>query len=309
MKSKSRLALLILIMMVLLAACGGGQGTEQQPQTETKTTEENQEASTDEFLIGVIPALTEGNYEVPMKKLETLLTESLGRPVKVTTYPDYNGVVEALNFGHIQMAYLGPATYVEANHQSQAQAIITQLIDGVPYYHSYIITQADAPWNTLDELLADVDKVSFAFGDVGSTSGSLVPSYELKNRGIWQDENTSKFKEMRYTGSHDATGLAVQDKHVDAGAIDSAYFKKLIKDGKLDESKFKVIWESDKLYQYPWAVSAKVDQETIKKLQDTFVSIKDKEILDGFGASEFIVASDEDYEPIRKVMKEMGRLK
>jgi phosphonate transport system substrate-binding protein len=300
MKNVKWIAMLMLLVLAL-AACGGG---------ETKDGDQNQEGATNGvFKIGVIPALTEGNYEVPMQKLEVVLSDALSQEVEITTYPDYNGVVEALNNNHIQMAYLGPATYIEANHRSGAQAIITQEIEGVPYYYSYIVTQADAKWNTIEDLVNDAGNISFAFGDQGSTSGSLIPSYELKQRGVWQDENTSTFREMRYTGSHDATGLAVQNNQVDAGAIDSAYYDLLIKQGKLDESKFKVIWKSDQLFQYPWAVSSEVDQTTMKLLQDTFVGIKDKEILGGFGASAFVLAKDEDYEPVRKVMKDMGRLK
>ncbi|WP_202078239.1 phosphate/phosphite/phosphonate ABC transporter substrate-binding protein [Caldalkalibacillus salinus] len=287
---------LILMLVLSLSACGTA---EEEPQANE---------SEDTFKIGVIPALTEGNLEEPMEKLEQVLDDALEQDVELEVYPDYNGVVEALNFDHIQLAYLGPATYLEAHHRSGAQAILTQLIDGKPYYHSYIVTQHDAPWESLDDLLAEAEEVSFAFGDQSSTSGSIVPSHELKQRGVWEDEQTSDFGEMRYTGSHDATGIAVQNGQVDAGAIDSAYFNLLIEQGTLDESKFKVLWQSEELFQYPWAVSSEVDEETIQTIQDTFINIEDEEILGGFGASAFVEASDEDYESIRKVMEEMGRL-
>ncbi|UTW68838.1 PhnD/SsuA/transferrin family substrate-binding protein [Anaerobacillus sp. HL2] len=39
------------------------------------------------------------------------------------------------------MAYFGALTYVIAYERSGAKAIITQLVDGEPYYHSYIITK------------------------------------------------------------------------------------------------------------------------------------------------------------------------
>lgn len=285
---------LIVILVLALAACGQG---------EEGITEEQ-----DLFKIGVIPALTEGDYEIPMNKLEALLDNALPYAVEITVYPDYNGVVEALNFGHIQMAYLGPSTYVMANHRSGAQAIVTQLIDGEPYYNSYIVTHADSEWGSLEELIEDAGEVNFAFGDINSTSGSLVPSVELRSRGVFTDENTHEFESILYTGSHDATGQSVQNKHVDAGAIDSAYFNSLVKQGKLDESEFKVIWKSEPLFQYPWAVSSDIDADTIKLIQDTFVAIEDEEILRGFGATGFTIATDADYEEVRKVLKETGKL-
>ncbi|WP_158235083.1 PhnD/SsuA/transferrin family substrate-binding protein, partial [Pseudomonas sp. 2822-17] len=82
-----------------------------------------------------------------------------------------------------------------------------------------------------------------------STSGSLVPSKALKDYGIYEDEENYDFKEVRFSGSHDMTGLAVQSKHVDAGAIDSAFFASLVDQGKLDDSQLKVIWQSEPLFQ------------------------------------------------------------
>lgn len=305
---------IILLLLLVVTACGVGnqpptssanQPTGEQVNEAESTTNDVEE---EVFKIGIIPALTEGDYEVAMNKLEKVLDEALPAKVELEVFPDYNAVVESLNFGHIQMAYLGPSTYVIANERSGAQAIITQLIDGKPYYHSYIITHVDNPWNTLDEFLENVEERSFAFGDVNSTSGTLVPSVELRERGVYTDENTYLFKELHFTGSHDYTGKAVQNKHVDAGAIDSAFYATLINQGVLDESEIKVIWESDPLFQYPWTVAADVDPDTVKLIQDTFLAIDDEEILKGFGATGFTIATDEDYEAIRKVMRETGKI-
>jgi phosphonate transport system substrate-binding protein len=284
------LALLAAVMVVLLAACGAG-GDEKA------------------FKVGVIPAQNKGNMEAAMGKLEEALTDGLGRKVEVKIHGDYNAVVEAMKYDKLDMAYYGPLTYVIANHEFGAQAIATMLIKGEPFYYSYIIVPADSPYNTIEDLVADAANAKFAFGDINSTSGSLIPSIELKERGVFTDETTHQFKELSYTGSHDITALAIQNKQQDAGAIDSAIYNQLVEDGKVDGSKIKVIWQSDKLFQYPWAVSKNVDADTVKKLQETFVSIQDPEILDVFGADGFITATDADYEAIRKAAREGGRLK
>lgn len=306
-----KLVFIFSLLLLVLSACGGsnqaGENQQEEAQGETNETEAVPEDA-GEFKIGIIPALTEGDYEVAMEKLEMVLDEALPYTVDLEVFPDYNAVVESLNFGHIQMAYLGPSTYVIANERSGAKAIVTQLIDGTPFYHSYIITHVDHPWNTLDELIESVENVSFAFGDVNSTSGTLVPSIELRSRGVYEDENTYKFKELHFTGAHDYTGKSVQNKHVDAGAIDSAFYTTLINQGVLDEEQIKVIWESEPLFQYPWTVAADVDEETIQLIQDTFLAIDDEDILKGFGATGFTKAADADYDQIRKVMRETGKI-
>ncbi|UOQ95446.1 phosphate/phosphite/phosphonate ABC transporter substrate-binding protein [Halobacillus shinanisalinarum] len=296
------IAAFILSIGLILTACGGG--NEQSGQEES-----GEEQSGEAFTIGVIPAQTEGSMDNAMNKLQSILNEKLNREVKVEVYPDYNGVVEALNYDKINMAYLGPLTYVIAHQKSGAKAIITQLIDGEPFYHSYIITHSDQPWNSLDEMLQKPEEVAFAFGDPNSTSGTLIPSIELEERGSYQSNENHKFKSVRYTGSHDASALAVQNKQVDAAAIDSAIFNQLVESGKIDKEQLRVIWKSDKIFQYPWAVHKDTDQETINKLQEAFLGIEDQEILDAFGATGFTKASNEDYENIRQAALKQGIIK
>lgn len=285
---------LFLVLALLLAGCGSNAGDGDK---------ENTDAA---FTIGVIPVQTVGEMETAMDKLQTILTEKLNRQVSVEVYPDYNGVVEAMNYNKIDMAYFGPLTYVVAHQKSGAKAIITQLIDGEPFYHSYIITHKDSPLNSIEDLVAHSKEIDFAFGDINSTSGSLIPSIELKDRGVFESEDVHQFKSVRYTGSHDATALAVQNKQVGAGAIDSAIYDQLVDSGKIDGSLFKTIWQSKKLFQYPWAVHKDTDEETIQKLKDAFLTIDDDEILAAFGASGFTEAADEDYESIRQAAIKQG---
>lgn len=280
-----------------LAGCG-----------ENNDDQANDELSDETFQVGVIPALSGDEFLEAVEELETVLDDAIPQNVEIEVYPNYNGVVEGLNYGHIQMAYLGPRTYVTANDESGAEAIITQLIDGEASYYSYIITHVDNPWDTLDEYLEDVEERSFAFGSVSSTSGSLVPGKELSDRGVYTHEEDYEFDVVSFSGSHDITGEQVQSNQVDAGAIDSAFYNSLIDQGTLDESQLKVIWESEALFQYPWSVSPDVDAETVQVIKDTFLNIEDEVILEGFAATGFTEATDEDYQLIRDIMIEEGEI-
>jgi phosphonate transport system substrate-binding protein len=291
-------------IFVMLTACGGEGNTNEV----TDQNDQNAE-SAGVFEIAVIPAQNQGDMQTAMTKLGDVLEQKLNREVAVNVYPDYNGVVEAMNFGQVDMAFFGPLTYVIAHEKSGAEAIITQLIDDSPFYYSYIITHKDSPWETLEGLLKDSKDVTFTYGDPNSTSGSLIPSIELKNRGVYTDPDNHEFKNVRFSGSHDVTALSVQNKQVDAGAIDSAIYDILVEEGTVDGEQFKVIWQSDKLFQYPWAVQKDTDQETIDKLREAFLEITDPEILDAFGASEFAIAENKDYEAIREAAEKDGRLK
>ena len=262
-----------------------------------------QNQSNDESLpalkVAAIPAQTTGVVEEGYNRLEQQLAEGLNRKVELEIYPNYNAVVEAINYKHIDLAFLGPTTYLIAHEQSGAEAIATPLINGEPYYYSYIITHADAPWDSLDELLQQVGDIDFAFASISSTSGSIIPSYELLQRGVFNSEDDNDFKSVIYTGSHDVTAQQVQSKLVDAGAIDSAIFHSLANRGEIDEADFKIIWQSEQLYQYPWVVPAGTDRELIGQMQEVFLNITDPEILSVFGgASGFVVTEPEKYENV-----------
>lgn len=297
---KKTILFVMVLMLGILAACSSNDNED------GATDSSEKEAGA--FTIGVIPVQTEGEIEEAMTKLQGELSKKLDRDVEITTYPDYNGVVEAMNYNQIDMAYFGPLTYVIAHEKSGAKAIVTQLIDGEPFYHSYIITNKENDWDSLEDYLEKSEERSFAFGDPNSTSGSLIPSIELQDRGVFEDQENNRFASVSYTGSHDATALSVQNKQVDAGAIDSAIYNQLLESGKIDGDKLKVIWESEKLFQYPWAVSKDTDGETIDQLQNAFLSIEDKTILNAFGASGFTKASNEDYESIRSAADKQGML-
>lgn len=294
---KWRLTGSVLLLALFLSACGNDSS-----ENESSTTAENEEP----FTIGVIPAQTEGEMQTAMDKLQTILSEELDREVEIEVYPDYNGVVESMNYDQIDMAYLGPLTYVIAEANSNAKAIITQLVDGEPFYNAYIITHKDNPATSLDELLENPGEVQFAFGDPNSTSGSLIPSIELQDRGVYQSEEENQFETVRFTGSHDATALSVQNKQVDAGAIDSAIYNQLLESGKIDEEQLKIIWESEPLFQYPWAVLESTDDDTVAKLREAFLAIEDPEILDAFGATGFTEADNADYESIKQAAIKQG---
>lgn len=295
----------LLVFSMLLQACGGDS-------TANRNNQEGKENHGEHktFKIGVIPAQGSNQMQLGTEKLAEILSEKLGREVKADIYPDYNGVVEAMGAGQVDMAYLGPLTYVQAHERYGVKAIVTQLIDGKPSYYSYLITHKEAPYADLDQVIAQAGEIRFAFGDVNSTSGSLIPGIALKKAGVLRSAEDHDFKSVVYTGDHTATALAIQNKMQDVGAIDSAFFHNLAKQGKIDENQFKIVWQSEPLFQYPWAVVETTTEEDIQAIQDAMLQITDADILSAFGgASAFTKASNEDYAAVRQAALEDGRLK
>src|SRR5260370_31611981 len=99
---------------------------------------------------------------------------------------------------------------------------------------SLFIRQPERPIHSLNDLQGH----RFAFGDVNSTSGHLMPAYFMQQQGV----DRTVIDKAIYTGGHDATPLAVANGKVDAGAMDEQVYARMIKEGKLSESHGRVFY-------------------------------------------------------------------
>ena len=249
--------------------------------------------------VGMIPDAGATSASVLEKApLKAYLTKQPGREVELIIPTSYNATVEAMGNGSLDFAYFGALTYVKAHAQFGVVPLVQRASD--LQFHSLFITGAGSQINSLKDLKGK----NFAFGDINSTSGHLMPYLELKQAGINVD---SDFK-FRYTGSHPATAKAVESGAVDAGALDESVFNSMIAEGKLDKTKVRVFQTSRPFVDYVWASRKEIDQSTQEKFTQAFTRLKegqDDEVLKILRGKSFVRASDEEYSMVRMVAQEL----
>ena len=102
----------------------------------------------------------------------------------------------------------------------------------------------------------------------------------------------------------------VQSGAYAVGAVNFKVWDKELKQGKIDSSKVSVIWTTPDYPDYQWTIRGDVDQVWgpgfKEKVRTALLDIWDTELLDAFPRSQFINASNDDYEPILKTAKEIG---
>ena len=78
-------------------------------------------------------------------------------------------MIEAMRSNHVEVAYLGPFSYVLGTTVAPIEAFATAETakSGRTYYHSQIITRKDSGIKTIEDLKGK----TFAFVDPSSTSG------------------------------------------------------------------------------------------------------------------------------------------
>ena len=152
--------------------------------------------------------------------------------------------------------------------------------------------------------LADLKGKNFAFGDVNSTSGHLIPAKDLYAARIDPDSDLH----ARFTGNHTATALAVNSGQVDAGALDETVYHKMVDDKTIDPAKARIFHTSEPFVDYVWAVSKDLDASTTAAIRNGFLHANDPKLLALLRAEKFVVADDAEYDGIRAIAKKLGLL-
>ena len=80
-----------------------------------------------EITYGVIPTAGAQAMRDTFGKVATYLEKVLGIKVKLVTPSDYAGVIVGMAHKHIDVAYLGPKSYVEAAKRANAEALVVEV--------------------------------------------------------------------------------------------------------------------------------------------------------------------------------------
>ena len=254
--------------------------------------------------LSMIPTTDPGKMARESEPLVSYLQQATGAKIELTVPLNYAAVVEAFGADKVDVAYFGGFTYVQAHKRFDAQPLVQRERDQA--FHSLFITQADSPIAGL----VDLKGVSFAFGDVNSTSGHLMPEYFMRQAGV----DPEVIAKATYTGGHDATALAVANKKVDAGALDEAVYARLTKDGKLDAAKLKVFHTTPPFFDYVWAARKPLEPALADAFRKAMLALdpgnpQHKPVLDLLQATRYVAADDASYDKLREAATSAGLLK
>jgi phosphonate transport system substrate-binding protein len=254
--------------------------------------------------LSMIPTTDPGKMLRENQPLVDYLQKETGAKVVMTIPTNYAAVVEALGNDQVDIAYLGGFTYVQAARRFGVKPLVQRERDR--NFHSVFLTQPDSGINTL----ADLKGHSFAFGDVNSTSGHLMPEYFMRQSNV----DAEVIGKAIYTGGHDATALAVANKKVAAGALDEAVFERMTKENKIPADSVRVFYTTPPYFDYVWSARKGLDPKLVDAFTDAFLKLnaadpQQKQVLDLLSASKYARANDGDYDKLRQAALDAGLLK
>ena len=260
----------------------------------------------DTLRVSAIPDESPTELQRKFAPLGAYLEQETGLKVSFVPVTDYASVVEALATGKIDMAWLGGFTFVQAKIRTQGGVLpLVQRAEDATFTSKFITASADI------RELADLKGRTFAFGSPSSTSGHLMPRYFLAQAGMNPDRD---FRNVAFSGAHDATVAFVQSGKVDAGVLNTSVWDKLVEQNKVDTSRVRVFATTPSYFDYNWTVRGDLDPALQAKLSQAFLKLDPanpahKEIMALQRASRFIATRAENYRGIEEAAQAAGLLK
>jgi phosphonate transport system substrate-binding protein len=257
--------------------------------------------------ISSIPDESPTDLQRKFGQLAQWLGAKTGTRVEYTPVSDYAAAVEALVGKRVDLVWFGGFTFVQASIRSRNQVIPLVQRAEDEKFRSVFIARNDSGISKLENLKGK----SVAFGSPSSTSGHLMPRYFLLQNKIDPDKD---FRQVAFSGAHDATIAAVAGGKVQAGALNISVWEKFVQEKRVDTDKVKVFYTTPPYYDYNWTVRSDLDPALRAKIADAFLKLdpakpEDKAILDLQRASRFVPTRSENYKSIEQAAESAGLLK
>ena len=231
-----------------------------------------------EFRIGLLGGENAQDRLNSNECLRAYTEETLGVETKLFAPADYAGVIQGLVGGTLDMAWLGASSYAATylqNPDAVEPVLVKINLDGSYGYHSIGFARKDSGVASLDDMEGKV----FGFGDPNSTSGYLIPSIEIPQYkdGVTM-ESGEYFGEVKFTGGHEQTIVAVNNGDIDGGVTwadgqgnwedgyNSGALRKAVDAGLIDMNDLVQIWKSKPIPEGPIVLRKDLPQDVKDKM-------------------------------------------
>lgn len=257
-----------------------------------------------------VPSVDAKVIEDNSKIFKDYLEKTTGYKFEVSSPQSYIAVVEAFGTDRADIAALNTFGYVLAHEKYGAEAKLIVIRHGSATYQAQFIAKEGGNIKSV----ADFAGKKVAFVDPASTSGYLLPLKVLKDKNIQPSETV-------FAGKHDNVVSMVYQGQADGGAtfysppaegeIQDA--RRLVKAQYPDvEKRVKIVDLTDPIPNDPIVFRKGLPDDVKKKVADAFVSfVGTPEGKDAFkkiyGVDAIKVSSDEEFEPVRKMLKALGQ--
>ena len=246
------------------------------------------------------------------------IAEVTGKKVAFYMTTSYAAEVEAMIGGFVDIARLGPTSYVIGHDRDpniEVFAVHTTpagvVQKGGAGYHGCLITKTGSGLTSIEKLRG----VTLALTDPASTSGYLLPKVFFPDAELGGEPLEEYFGKIIWTGKHDAAMLAVYEERADAAFTNGANMERAITAGLVKKEWYNFLWWSEVIPRDPWVMRKNLKPELKEKIKEAIFSFKSGEVEDAdkfweaAKAIKFIETDDSTYDTVRKLYEAKQKMK
>ncbi|MEH6651196.1 MAG: phosphate/phosphite/phosphonate ABC transporter substrate-binding protein [Motiliproteus sp.] len=224
-------------------------------------------AASDPIEFGLTAVVIQENLRF-LDQWSNYLSQKMGQPVTFVRRKSYREVMELLESGSIDFAWICGYPFVKNRTPEYLQLLSVPVYAGQPLYHSYIIVHKASAYQSIEELEGKV----FAFSDPESNSGYLYPQFLLSAKG---KNPEAYFRNSFFTYNHAETIEAVAEQVADGGAVDSYIWETLLQSRPELVNQTRIIVKSPAFGFPPLVARLGADRHKVEKMKEALLAMSD----------------------------------
>lgn len=252
---------------------------------------------------GIISTESSQNLKSDWQPLLDDMSKQVGAEIKPFFASDYAGVIQAMRFGKVDMAWYGNKSAMEAVDRASGEVFARVVYDdGTTGYKSVLIVQKNSPINNVEDMLANAKTLNFGNGDPNSTSGYLVPAYYVFGK---HNVDPKQIFKRTLNANHESNLMAVANGQLDVATFNSNGWDMMKERQPEILAKVKMIWESPEIPSDPLVWRSDMPEETKQKVKEFFLNYgatpEEQAILKRLSWSKFQASDNSQLQPIREL--------
>lgn len=261
-------------------------------------------AKTDKIIIGVIPEVNLVKQMERFVPLSEYLDKKVPYDIEIKPLSNYGQLYEELRDGNIDGGFFGSFVYGITKARIGIIPLVRPVgLSGKSTYSGAIFIRKDEGVKKPEGMKGKI----IALADPATSGGYLYQKEFFANHGIDIDRDMK----ILWTGSHEAAIRAVLNHQADIGGAKDTVVAKFRKENRVFDTVIEIISNVQKR-QFPdntLAVRKGLNQTKRDALKNALLKMHTdpdaKSALARFGATKFILTTDEDFKPLYEMTRHL----
>ncbi len=245
-----------------------------------------------------------------VKPAMDFLEREMGRKIRYFITLNYSAAVEAMIAKKADVSFMPPLPYVLAHKYSGVEAVLGEVYEGRPYYHSRIFVRKDSGIKKLSDLKGK----TIAYVDPISSSGFMYPHDVFARAGLvrggLEKPEGGFFRRVYFAGGDQQAIGSVVGGFVDAAGV-SQYAVNLLRGDQRD--KIAAIAQSARIPSHNVVVRKGLHPEVRQRLVSAMMKMNRPEnralrrVL--YGTDGYVRVDHSHYQPVAEMARKYGFLR